>query len=614
MSNTLLADRYELIKKIGSGGMGNVYQARDNRLDRIVAVKILKTEFNNDENFVRKFRRESLAAASISHPNIVSIYDVGVDEIDGGKFYYIVMEYVDGSTLKEFIKEHGPLSEKQAVNYSIQIAEALKVAHKNNIVHRDIKSQNIMITSDNRVKVTDFGIARMAGNTTMTVTNAVMGSVHYFSPEQARGQKVDFRSDIYSMGIVLYEMLTGEVPFDSENPVSVALMHVQNPMPKPSEINPDVSNQLDQIVLKMTSKRPQDRYEKVDDIITSLKGILLNRGNNQSTMPIDKTEVLTGAAAAHGPSKKVVRRSSEQNDNRGDQKKKNKKKKGNVPMGILGALVAILLITGFVFGFQKIKDIFGDSEDIIVVENLAGKPLDEAESMAANDGFVIEVLEQREEEDVPENTILSQSIEPGTEIKTGDKIGVVISAPSDTVAMPDIRNLTISEAEAKLRPFGISITVQSNEYSTSVPVDRIISQMPKAGQKAEKDSTVTVIISRGEKEITSVVPNLRGVDVSTAKSLLSEQGLSLGSVSERNSNEPEGTIIWQQYESGNQVNEGTSVNIIISSGPAMELPTPPDENTDIDENNKSKDDKQDKGDVKQGSQSSEQETPTSRDQ
>lgn len=590
MSNTLLADRYELIKKIGSGGMGNVYQARDNRLDRIVAVKILKSEFNDDENFVRKFRRESLAAASISHPNIVSIYDVGVDEIDGGKFYYIVMEYVDGPTLKEFIREHGPLSEKQAVNYTIQIAEALKIAHKNNIVHRDIKSQNIMITSDNRVKVTDFGIARMAGNTTMTVTNAVMGSVHYFSPEQARGQKVDFRSDIYSMGIVLYEMLTGDVPFDSENPVSVALMHVQNPMPRPSEINQEVSPQLDQIVLKMTSKKPQDRFNTVDDIISSLKGVLINKTTpgHENTMPLDKTELLAGGVAANAAKKKVVRRNNQEpKEEEKKKKKKKKKKKGNVPMGILGALVAILLITGFVFGFQKLKDIFKDQEEVIVVENLVGKSLDEAEALAEQEGFILEVLDRREEEDVPEDTILSQSVEPNTEIAVGDKIGVVVSAPSNKVAMPDIRNLTVSEAEAKLRPFGISITVQSNEYSSSVPVDRIISQQPKAGAEIEREGTVTVIISRGEKEVISVVPNLRGVDVATAKSLLADQGLKLGGVGERNSNEPEGTIIWQQYDSGNEVQEGTSVNVIISSGPQQELPSPPTNNdTKPDDNNK----------------------------
>ncbi len=605
MSNTLLADRYELIKKIGSGGMGNVYQARDNRLDRIVAVKILKSEFNNDENFVRKFRRESLAEASISHPNIVSIYDVGVDEIDGGKFYYIVMEYVDGPTLKEFIKEHGPLSEKQAVNYTIQIAEALKVAHKNNIVHRDIKSQNIMITSDNRVKVTDFGIARMAGNTTMTVTNAVMGSVHYFSPEQARGQKVDYRSDIYSMGVVLYEMLTGEVPFDSENPVSVALMHVQNPMPRPSELNPVVSPQLDQIVLKMTSKKPQDRFNNVDDIITSLKGILLNKTNpgHGNTMPLDRTEVLAAGAAASAAKKKVVRRSPVEPE---VEEKKTKKKKSNLPMGILGALVAILLITGVVFGFSKIKDIFKGKGDVIVVENLVGKSLDEAEALAEDQGFILEVLERREKEGVPEDTILSQSVEPKTEIAVGDKIGVVVSAPSNKVSMPDIRNHTISEAEAKLRPYGISITVQSNEYSSSVPEDRIIAQQPKAGAEVERDGSVTVIISRGEEDTTSVVPNLKGVDISTAKSILADQGLRLGSVSERNSNEPEGTIIWQQYDSGNQVKEGTSVNVIISSGPAQELPTPPSGDTKPNENDN-------KGDTKPESPTTGEET-TGREQ
>ncbi|MFR6222473.1 MAG: protein kinase domain-containing protein, partial [Anaerococcus sp.] len=235
MISKVLGKRYEILEKIGTGGMGNVYKAHDRRLDRIVAIKILKLEYNDDSNFIRKFKRESLAAASISHPNIVSIFDVGSETIDDDVVHYIVMEYIDGKTLKELINEDGKLPEKRALNYALQIAEALKMAHSKHIVHRDIKSQNIMVTKDDRVKVTDFGIARVADNTTVTATNAVMGSVHYFSPEQARGAKVDNRSDIYSMGIVLYEMLTGTLPFDADNPVSVALMQVQTNMPRPSD-------------------------------------------------------------------------------------------------------------------------------------------------------------------------------------------------------------------------------------------------------------------------------------------------------------------------------------------------------------------------------------------
>ena len=235
MINKILGNRYEILEKIGTGGMGNVFKAHDSKLDRIVAIKVLKLEYNEDNNFIRKFKRESLAAASISHPNIVSIYDVGTEKIQDKEVHYIVMEYIDGKTLKDLINDEGRLSEKRALNYCIQIAEALKVAHSKHIVHRDIKSQNIMVTRDDRIKVTDFGIARLADNTTVTATNAVMGSVHYFSPEQARGAKVDNRSDIYSLGIVLFEMLTGRLPFDADNPVSVALMQLQSQMPRPSD-------------------------------------------------------------------------------------------------------------------------------------------------------------------------------------------------------------------------------------------------------------------------------------------------------------------------------------------------------------------------------------------
>lgn len=253
MINKILANRYEILEKIGTGGMGNVFKAHDRKLDRIVAIKVLKLEYNEDNNFIRKFKRESLAAASISHPNIVSIYDVGTEKIDDKEVHYIVMEYIDGKTLKDLINDEGRLSEKRALNYCIQIAEALKVAHSKHIVHRDIKSQNIMVTRDDRIKVTDFGIARVADNTTVTATNAVMGSVHYFSPEQARGAKVDNRSDIYSLGIVLFEMLTGRLPFDADNPVSVALMQVQSQMPKPSDYIKSIDPSVDGFEIEDTN-------------------------------------------------------------------------------------------------------------------------------------------------------------------------------------------------------------------------------------------------------------------------------------------------------------------------------------------------------------------------
>ncbi|MCD1147110.1 Stk1 family PASTA domain-containing Ser/Thr kinase [Peptoniphilus sp. KCTC 25270] len=571
MKHMVLAERYECLKKIGTGGMGDVYQAHDRRLDRIVAIKILKSEYNEDDNFIRKFRRESLAAASISHPNIVSIYDVGMDEIDDVKLYYIVMEYIDGKTLKQLIREEGLLSQNLALNYLIQISEALKVAHSKNIVHRDIKSQNIMITKDNRVKVTDFGIARMAGNSTVTVTNAVMGSVHYFSPEQARGQKVDARSDIYSMGIVLYEMLTGEVPFDSENPITVALMHVQNEIPLPSELNPRVSSSVDQLFRKMTQKKPQDRYDNVSQIIEDGKAILLNKvgmGGSYNTMPTGETStVIAGTRPNYGePQKKrPVQRKREKPIN------ENKKKEGNKIAGFAGVVVAILLILGLIFGVPKIKEIMSGEGDPVVMENFVGKSLEEAQEFADTNELILEVSGREPREDVAENTVLSQSIDESVELNRGDRFSVVISQSIDTVPVPDIENMSVTEAQSRLNEFELDLEIVDTEFSDRVPNDRIIRQSPESGARIERGGIVQIVVSKGQENKLTLVPNLRGVDVEKAEALLEQQGLKLGNVSEREDKSvAKGEVVWQQYESGNQIKEGTSVNIIISSG----LPEP----------------------------------------
>ena len=348
MISKVLGKRYEILEKIGTGGMGNVYKAHDRRLDRIVAIKILKLEYNDDSNFIRKFKRESLAAASISHPNIVSIFDVGSETIDDDVVHYIVMEYIDGKTLKELINEDGKLPEKRALNYALQIAEALKMAHSKHIVHRDIKSQNIMVTKDDRVKVTDFGIARVADNTTVTATNAVMGSVHYFSPEQARGAKVDNRSDIYSMGIVLYEMLTGTLPFDADNPVSVALMQVQTNMPRPSDKVKSLSPGVDDLVLKMTRKDPNKRYKDVYDLIKDIKSILVNGRvieplSNYQKEDLDAT-VIENPIYKPSNEKRYINRSSRDFPKDKEVIKKERKKKNSAAPAILGVFCAIIII------------------------------------------------------------------------------------------------------------------------------------------------------------------------------------------------------------------------------------------------------------------------------
>ena len=567
MQGMVLADRYECIKRIGTGGMGDVYKAHDRRLDRIVAIKVLKSEYNEDDNFIRKFRRESLAAASISHPNIVSIYDVGMETIADEDVYYIVMEYIDGKTLKELIREEGVLSQNQALNYLIQIAEALKIAHNKNIIHRDIKSQNIMVTRDNRVKVTDFGIARMAGNATMTVTNAVMGSVHYFSPEQARGQKVDARSDIYSMGIVLYEMLTGDVPFDSENPITVALMHVQNEMPMPSERNPRVSPEVDMVFKHMTEKKPSDRYENVNLIIDDVKTILLGKVYGDHGRTDTRTTVILppkGEAAErhthHGntapirPSNKIPT-------------KKSKKKKTNPLATIGGVVLALLVLFALAFGGSKIKDILNGNagKDTVEMVDFIGKDVSDAKDFAGSHDLKLEINEKISDEGVSPGTILSQSVEPGEVLKRGDQFSVVIAKEKEKVKVPDLENMTIAEAQSTLKSLGLNLVVDKTEYDEDVPADRIIRQKPRSEESIAKGEDVHVVMSKGQDSKMGVVPNLRGVTVEKARALLKQQGLKLGNVDEREDlSVGPGEVVWQQYNSGNQIKQGETVDIIVS--------------------------------------------------
>ena len=572
MQGMILADRYECLKRIGSGGMGDVYKAHDRRLDRIVAIKVLKSEYNEDENFIRKFRRESLAAASISHPNIVSIYDVGMETVSDEDVYYIVMEYIDGKTLKELIKEEGMLSQNQALNYLIQIAEALKIAHNKNIIHRDIKSQNIMVTRDNRVKVTDFGIARMAGNATVTVTNAVMGSVHYFSPEQARGQKVDARSDIYSMGIVLFEMLTGDVPFDSENPITVALMHVQNDIPMPSERNPRVSPEVDQVFKHMTEKKPTDRYDNVSLIIEDVKAILLGKVYGDRTLTDTRTTVVIPSSANRLQNDTTAPRDPVGQTKRNTRPLPDKKikKKSNPLATIGGVLLALLLLFGLAFGGSKIKGMLSSDQKNAAVEmiDLIGKDVSEAKDFAASNELNLEIDEKESDEGIKPGTILSQSVDEGEVLKRGDQFSIVIAKETEKVKVPNLENMTISKAQATLKTAGLNLVVDKTEFSDSVPADRIISQTPKSEEELAKGDSVHVVMSKGQDDKTTIVPNLKGVSIEKARALLKEQGLKLGNVEEREDiSVGPGEVVWQQYNSGNQIKQGSTVDIIVSKRP-----------------------------------------------
>lgn len=591
MIGKVLGNRYEILEKIGTGGMGDVYKAHDRKLDRVVAIKILKREFNDDNNFIRKFKRESLAAASISHPNIVSIYDVGSEESEYDKTHYIVMEYIDGKTLKEVINEEGRLNEKRALNYCVQIAEALKVAHSKNIVHRDIKSQNIMITKDDRVKVTDFGIARVADNSTVTATNAIMGSVHYFSPEQARGAKVDNRSDIYSLGIVLYEMLTGKLPFDAENPVSVALMQVQSNMPIPSKSNQNISQSVDSIVLKMTMKDPDERYKDVYQLIRDIKNIQLGRTSNidytqtmKQTMPLDErikdmsNDGKNNSVSDRG--KKVVRRPDNQSSEKITKKSPKKKKKKSATPIILGIITALLLFV--MIAYIGPKALFNSSKNqveqdmTVKVPKLVGVSEDEARTILKARKLEMNISGNEEDYDHKNREVLSQSPSDGTEVEEGSTVNVVINVLPNAIKIPKLEGKTLEEAQEIVNELGLRIVDIKSEYSEDVDEDKIISQVPVAGTEVVSDKKISIVLSKGKDESGVEIPNTIGLSKADAKDTLQKLGFKVKSEEKASDMVDKGEVV--DYSPKGKAKKDDIITIIVSSGKEEEVEDKEEEN------------------------------------
>ena len=588
MIGKVLGTRYEILEKIGTGGMGDVYKAHDRRLDRIVAIKILKAQYNDETGFIKKFKRESLAAASISHPSIVSIYDVGTEDLAGLKVHYIVMEYIEGRTLKEVIKEEGRIPEKRALNYAIQILDALKVAHSKGIVHRDIKSPNIMITHDDRVKVTDFGIARIADNTTVTATNAIMGSVHYFSPEQARGVKVDNRSDIYSLGIVLYEMLTGKLPFDAENPVSVALMQVQSKMPKPSDTYSDISEDADILVEKLTMKNPDDRFKDASAAIKAIKGILLGRGisiiEKEVDPPVSRNKkVIRRDDSDHSPYSNIAL-----NNEENFKKKRQKPKKNSTGPLLLGVLAALLTVALLVFIVPKVMSSRSDDKPKVqepeVTEfeapDLLGKSEAEVRSILKTLGLKLEI-EYDEEDNRPNGVVLSQEPVMGTKLKTGDTIKVFLNKLDEVVTIPNVINRTRAEAEDLFTSSSINIGEVKEEYSNEIEAGKIISTEPKAGFEIKRGQSVDLVISKGIDNNPVNAINFRGEKLTVAQKYLEDSGLKV-EVEYQESNEVGKDEVVRQDPIG-EVAKNSTVHLIVSSGPVTQSTEPSENESDSSE-------------------------------
>ncbi|MEG2538491.1 MAG: Stk1 family PASTA domain-containing Ser/Thr kinase [Clostridium sp.] len=589
----VLGNRYTLLEKAGDGGMALVYKAKCELLNRNVAVKILRPELTADEDFIKKFKSESQAVASLSHPNIVNVYDIGSE--DG--VYYIVMEYIDGITLKDYIKKHGKLEYKQALDITKQIARALEHAHKNGIIHRDIKPHNILITDEGVVKVADFGIARAATSATMTNTKTVMGSVHYVSPEQAKGSVIDSKTDIYSLGIVMYELLTGDVPFNGESPIAVALKHIQEDITKPYNINIPVG--VWDIVAKATTKDPLKRYQSLTEMLGDISkaninpnASLISQGIDESTRVISTDEI---EKALNDKTQKIDMSSYNFNDyedeieddydeedeyeiNRKERiKKKSKSKPRGIKKGIIFAIIGILLLGGIGFAFLS------GSPNEVKIPTVIGLKKDEAIKVLEEKNLVVDI--KKIASDKPLDQVIDVSPSEGMNVKEKSTVIITVSEGVKTVRVPNIKRRTIDEARVELEAVGLELGEVKREFSDSIEKDRVVSQSVESNQEVPEGTRVDITLSNGPKEILSKVPNLKGKTFDEVKELLERNKLVLGSVRYGNdSSKPDGVVIEQSVSSGMNIKEGSVVDIVINKVEDGDIDDDKDPGTNPDSN------------------------------
>ncbi|OPX51276.1 Stk1 family PASTA domain-containing Ser/Thr kinase [Clostridium thermobutyricum] len=590
MNGEVLGNRYELLEKVGEGGMAIVYKARCNKLNRFVAVKILKKEYADNKEIVDKFKNEAMAVAKLSDSNIVNVLDVGTDDNEN----YIVMEYVNGKTLKELVEEYGKLNYDRAVTISLQIANALECAHKNGIVHRDIKPQNILVTEEGIAKVTDFGIAKSTDSGTLTNTSTILGSAHYFSPEQAKGAMVDFRSDIYSLGIVMYEMVTGDVPFDGESPVTIALKHIQENPINPRIINPKIPDRYSEIILKCMEKDVNDRYSNVKELIEDLKKIKSNSemglveksessvGGETIIMTPIKDEDLNPAVVEpedsdidefdgdeEGFEDYYDDEDDEYEDDEYDKKIKKKKTNRNLLIGIAIAVVIIVLGVGSFFMFVNSKPTTNAGE--VQVPNIIGMNQDQAVLALKAAKLVPDVKEVKNSE--PKGTVLNSNPSPGTSVKEGSTVTIDISKGEEEVTIPDLNGYTKDQATQELKSLGFNTILYTSQFSSSVSSGQVIAVTPQSGTQALKTSEITLVISKGPQIQQTTVPNVSGMSESEAKAALSNVNLAVN-VETVSTTDPSlaGKVISVSPGVGATVNQGTSVTIQIGQ---LQQVTPP---------------------------------------
>lgn len=564
MIGRVLNNRYEIIELIGRGGMAYVYKAKDLKLNRFVAVKVLRDEYTENEQFIKKFDRESQAAAGLTHPNIVSVYDVGVDD----ETYFIIMEYVDGITLKQYLDKKGCLEYDEATNFIIDVSEALKCAHEHRIIHRDIKPHNILLTRDLVPKVTDFGIARAVTSSTVTMTNQTMGSVHYISPEQARGGFVDERSDLYSLGIMYYELVTGELPFDEESTVTIAIKHIREEIVPPKELNPHIPDSVNEVILRLTQKKPEDRYQNAEELIVDLDRLMMDEnalvGMAAANPKEDTSDLFTdmdeeGLFQVEPTTAPQPIIADVVDDKSGLMELKNRKKKKKfVIIAIIAAVVVGILALVLVNGMFKNKN--------VTVPDITNMTKTDAQAALDAQKLTLEVEKEVYSTTVESGKIVSQNPAAGSTSQEGKTVKVSVSKGSQNVAIPNVVGMAENEAVTTIENTKLVVGEIKREFNSNYTSGIVYQVNPTQGSQVAEQSTVTLYVSKGPDVVS--VPGIIGLTSADAEARIQNNGLTVGTVTEEHSSSyAAGMVIRQSPVEGTETDRGSSVNYVVSTGP-----------------------------------------------